>query len=64
MAQMWKSRPIGSNFIINKGLKTAKKSLLARFIKLYPTIQSLLSAKQLSAEEHSDVLVVSQKSLI
>mgnify|MGYP003337907716 FL=1 len=55
---------LAQTLLLNQGFEDlTKKSLLARFIKLYPSIQSLLSAEAtVTAEEHSDVLVVSQKS--
>lgn len=55
---------LAQTLLLNQGFEDlTKKSLLARFIKLYPSIQSLLSAEAVvTAEEQSDVLVVSQKS--
>lgn len=55
---------LAQTLLLNQGFEDlTKKSLFARFIKLYPSIQSLLSAEAtVTAEEHSDVLVVSQKS--
>jgi len=55
---------LAQTLLLNQGFEDlTKKSLLARFIKLYPSIQSLLSAEAtVSAEEHTDVLVVSQMS--
>jgi transcription elongation factor GreA len=55
---------LAQTLLLNQGFEDlTKKSLMARFIKLYPSIQSLLSAEAtVRSEEKSDVLVVSQKS--
>lgn len=54
---------LAQTLLLNQGFEDlTKKSLLARFIKRFPSIQNLLSAESTSSSEQSDVLVVSQKS--
>ena len=54
---------MAQTLLLNQGFEDlTKKSLLARFIKRFPSIQNLLSTDSTSSTEQSDVLVVSQKS--
>ena len=54
---------LAQTLLLNQGFEDlTKKSLLARFIKRFPSIQNLLSTESTSSTEQSDVLVVSQKS--
>ena len=51
---------LAQTLLLNQGFEDlTKKSLLARFIKRFPSIQNLLSAESTSSTEQSDVLVVS-----
>jgi transcription elongation GreA/GreB family factor len=55
------ARDLAQSLMLNQGFEPlTKKSLLARFIKLYPNIQSLVSGE---VAEQSEQLVVSQWSL-
>lgn len=55
------ARDLAQGLILNQGFEDlTKKSLLARFIKRFPSIQKLVSGE---AEEKVDELIVSQKSL-
>ena len=54
---------LAQTLLLNQGFEDlTKKSLMARFIKLYPSIQNLLSTDSSSSQASSDALVVSQKS--
>ena len=54
---------LAQTLLLNQGFEDlTKKSLLARFVKRFPSIQNLLSTESTSSNEQSDVLVVSQKS--
>ena len=56
------ARDLAQTLLLNQGFENlTKKSLLARFIKKYPTIQSLLAGESASTSE-DDALVVSQVS--
>ncbi|WOO40760.1 GreA/GreB family elongation factor [Rubellicoccus peritrichatus] len=55
------ARDLAQSLLLNQGFEDlTKKSLMARFIKLFPRIQSLLSGDE---EEKTDELIVSQESL-
>lgn len=55
------ARDLAQSLLLNQGFEDlTKKSLMARFIKRFPRIQSLLSG---DSEEKNDELIVSQKSL-
>jgi transcription elongation factor GreA len=56
---------LAQTLILNQGFEDlSKKSLLARFIKLYPSIQSIVGGEPTSGDaSDSDELVVSKKSL-
>lgn len=55
------ARDLAQSLLLNQGFEElTKKSLLARFIKLFPSIQSLISGE---SEKATEQLVVSQKSL-
>ncbi len=55
------ARDLAQSLMLNQGFEPlTKKSILARFIKLYPSIQSLVSGE---VAEQSEQLVVSQWSL-
>ncbi|MBC2596413.1 GreA/GreB family elongation factor [Ruficoccus amylovorans] len=55
------ARDLAQGLILNQGFEDlTKKSLLARFIKRFPSIQKLVSGE---AEQKVDELIVSQKSL-
>ncbi|MDP0495599.1 MAG: GreA/GreB family elongation factor, partial [Verrucomicrobiota bacterium JB024] len=55
------ARDLAQGLILNQGFEDlTKKSLLARFIKRFPSIQNLVSGE---AEQKVDELIVSQKSL-
>ncbi len=55
------ARDLAQSLLLNQGFEDlTKKSLMARFIKRFPRVQSLLSG---DAEEKADELIVSQKSL-
>ncbi len=55
------ARDLAQRLLLNQGFEElTKKSLLARFIKLYPSINTLISGESDSAGEN---LIVSQKSL-
>ena len=54
---------LAQTLLLNQGFEDlTKKSLIARFIKLYPSIQNLLSTDSNNSQASSDALVVSQKS--
>lgn len=56
------ARDLAQTLLLNQGFEElTKKSLLARFIKKFPTIQSLI-AGQASTSSEEDALIVSQKS--
>ncbi len=56
------ARDLAQTLLLNQGFEDlTKKSLLARFIKKFPTIQSLL-AGEAAATSEEDALVVSQES--
>lgn len=58
------AKDLAQMLLINQGFEDlSKKSILARFIKKFPSIQSLVSGDQVSTEKHLDELVVSQESL-
>ncbi len=55
------ARDLAQSLMLNQGFEDlTKKSLLARFIKLFPSIQSLITGE---SEETAEQLIVSQKSL-
>ena len=56
---------LAQTLILNQGFEDlSKKSLLARFIKLYPSIQSIVGGEPTTSDSsESDELVVSEKSL-
>lgn len=55
------ARDLAQSLLLNQGFDDlSKKSLIARFIKLFPRVQSLISG---DSEEKADELIVSQKSL-
>lgn len=56
---------LAQTLILNQGFEDlSKKSLLARFIKLYPSIQSIVGGEPTSSESsESEELVVSKQSL-
>lgn len=54
------ARDLGQRLMLNQGFEElTKKSILARFIKLYPSIQSVVSGE---TEQVAEQLIVSQKS--
>ena len=54
---------LAQTLLLNQGFEDlTKKSLLARFIKKFSSIQNLLSSESSTQEDHQDGLVVSQKS--
>ena len=54
---------LAQTLLLNQGFEDlTKKSLLARFIKLYPSIQNLISSEGSSEKDPLDALIVSQKS--
>ena len=54
------ARDLANNLLLNQGFEElTKKSLLARFIKIFPAVQSLLETEE---EEKSSGLVVSKES--
>lgn len=55
---------LAQTLILNQGFEDlSKKSLLARFIRLFPTVQSIVGGEPVAGEESaSDELVVSQSS--
>jgi transcription elongation factor GreA len=56
------ARDLAQTLLLNQGFENlTKKSLLARFIKKFPTIQSLLAGEAATSSE-DDVLIVSQSS--
>ena len=56
------ARDLAQTLLLNQGFEElTKKSLLARFIKKFPTVQSLI-AGQATATSEEDALIVSQKS--
>jgi transcription elongation factor GreA len=56
------ARDLAQTLLLNQGFENlTKKSLLARFIKKFPTIQSLLAGEAATASE-DDALIVSQSS--
>jgi len=56
------ARDLAQTLLLNQGFEDlTKKSLLARFIKKFPTIQSLLAGEAASSSEE-DALIVSQES--
>lgn len=56
------ARDLAQTLLLNQGFEDlTKKSLLARFIKQFPSVQSLLGGDSASASE-SDALVVSRES--
>lgn len=55
------ARDLAQSLLLNQGFEElTKKSLMARFIKAFPSVQSLLSG---TSEEKAEELIVSQKSL-
>ncbi len=55
------ARDLAQSLLLNQGFEDlTKKSLLARFIRLFPTTQQLISGQ---SEEKAEELIVSQKSL-
>lgn len=55
------ARDLAQSLLLNQGFDDlSKKSLMARFIKLFPRVQSLISG---DSEEKTDELIVSQPSL-
>jgi len=55
-------RDLAQTLLLNQGFEElTKKSLLARFIKKFPTVQSLLAGESANASE-DDALIVSQDS--
>jgi len=56
------ARDLAQTLLLNQGFEElTKKSLLARFIKKFPTVQSLI-AGQATTPSEEDALIVSQKS--
>ena len=56
------ARDLAQTLLLNQGFEElTKKSLLARFIKKFPTVQSLIAGQTAKASEE-DALIVSQKS--
>ncbi len=56
------ARDLAQTLLLNQGFgELTKKSLLARFIKKFPTVQSLI-AGQAATPSEEDALIVSQKS--
>ncbi|WP_269526733.1 transcription elongation factor GreA [Coraliomargarita parva] len=56
------ARDLAQTLLLNQGFEDlTKKSLLARFIKKFPSIQSLIAGEAASTSEE-DALIVSQKS--
>ena len=56
------ARDLAQTLLLNQGFEElTKKSLLARFIKKFPTVQSLLAGESANASE-DDALIVSQDS--
>lgn len=56
------ARDLAQSLLLNQGFEElTKKSLMARFIKAFPSIQSLLSGS--SEDNKAEELIVSQKSL-
>lgn len=56
------ARDLAQTLLLNQGFEDlTKKSLLARFIKQFPTVQSLLDGESAGASE-GEALIVSQKS--
>lgn len=56
------ARDLAQTLLLNQGFEElTKKSLLARFIKKFPTVQSLIDGQETSSSEE-DALIVSQKS--
>ena len=61
-ANLETARDLAQTLLLNQGFEElTKKSLLARFIKKFPSVQSLI-AGQATASSEEDVLIVSQKS--
>ena len=57
------ARDLAQTLLMNQGFEDlSKKSVLARFIKLFPSIQSLLAAEAAPASDQKDSLIVSQES--
>lgn len=57
------ARDLAQTLMMNQGFEDlSKKSVLARFIKLYPSIQSLLAAESSPGGSQKDSLIVSQES--
>ncbi len=55
---------LATSLILNQGFEDlTKKSLLARFIQLFPNVQNLLSGDEGEGGEIADQLIVSQESL-
>ncbi len=57
---------LATTLLLNQGFEDlTKKSLLARFIRLFPNVQQLVSGKRDTAEEQdkSELLIVSKESL-
>ncbi len=57
------ARDLAQTLLLNQGFEDlTKKSLLARFIKRYPAIQSLVAGEKATSNDEEDALVVSQES--
>ena len=57
------ARDLAQTLLINQGFEElTKKSLLARFIKKFPTVQGLLTGQATKASKEDDALIVSQES--
>ncbi len=57
------ARDLAQTLLMNQGFEDlSKKSVLARFIKLFPSIQSLLAAEAAPSSDQKDSLIVSQES--
>lgn len=57
------ARDLATTLILNQGFEDlTKKSLLARFIRLFPNIQSLLSGQDNVKKDLSSILIVSKES--
>jgi len=58
------ARDLAQTLLLNQGFgELTKKSLLARFIKQYPNIQSLVAGEETESSGEDEALVVSQESL-
>ena len=57
------ARDLAQTLLLNQGFEElTKKSLLARFIKKFPTVQSLIAGQQATSASEEDALIVSKKS--